>query len=86
MKNKMIKITSTAFLAITLLASCGGKQNKDSKAELAELKKQQKEIQDKIASLELANMSKDSNAVRKVAVEVTPMAPSIFNNYIRVMI
>jgi hypothetical protein len=40
MKNKMIKITSTAFLAITLLASCGGKQNKDSKAALAELKKQ----------------------------------------------
>jgi membrane fusion protein (multidrug efflux system) len=84
MKNKMIKITSTAFFAIALLASCGGKQNKDSKAELAELKKQQKEIQDKIASLELANISKDSNAVRKVAVEVTPMAPSIFNNYIDV--
>jgi membrane fusion protein (multidrug efflux system) len=84
MKNKMIKITSTAFLAITLLASCGGKQNKDSKAALAELKKQQKEIQDKIASLELENMSKDSNSIRKVAVEITPMAPSVFNNYIDV--
>ena len=80
----MIKITSTAFLAIALLASCGEKQNKDSKATLAELKKQQKEIQDKIASLELENMSKDSNSIRKVAVEVTPMAPSVFNNYIDV--
>jgi len=80
----MIKITSTAFLAIVLLASCGEKQNKDSKAALAELKKQQKEIQDKIASLELENMSKDSNSIRKVAVEITPMAPSVFNNYIDV--
>ena len=84
MKNKMIKITSIGLLAITLFASCGGKQNKDAKAEIADLKKQQKELQDKINTLELANIGKDSNAVRKVAVVVTPMTPSVFNNYIDV--
>jgi membrane fusion protein (multidrug efflux system) len=84
MKNKMIKITLTGLLAITLFASCGGKQNKDAKAEIADLKKQQKELQDKINTLELANIGKDSNAVRKVAVVVTPMTPSVFNNYIDV--
>ena len=84
MKNKMIKIISTGLLAITLFASCGGKQNKDAKAEIADLKKQQKELQDKINTLELANIGKDSNAVRKVAVVVSPMTPSVFNNYIDV--
>ena len=84
MKNKIIKITSIGLLAITLFASCGGKQNKDAKAEIADLKKQQKELQDKINTLELANLGKDSNAVRKVAVVVTPMTPSVFNNYIDV--
>ena len=84
MKNKIIKITSTGLLAIMLFASCGGKQNKDAKAEIADLKKQQKELQDKINTLELANIGKESNAVRKVAVVVTPMTPSIFNNYIDV--
>jgi membrane fusion protein (multidrug efflux system) len=84
MKNKIIKITSIGLLAITLFASCGGKQNKDAKAEIADLKKQQKELQDKINTLELANIGKDSNAVRKVAVVVSPMTPSVFNNYIDV--
>jgi len=84
MKNKIIKITSTGLLAIMLFASCVGKQNKDAKAEIADLKKQQKELQDKINTLELANIGKDSNAVRKVAVVVSPMTPSVFNNYIDV--
>jgi membrane fusion protein (multidrug efflux system) len=84
MKNKIIKITSIGLLAITLFASCVGKQNKDAKAEIADLKKQQKELQDKINTLELANLGNDSNAVRKVAVVVTPMTPSVFNNYIDV--
>lgn len=84
MKNKIIKITSTGLLAITLLASCGGKENKDAKAELADLKKQQKELQDKISKLESTVKGKDSNSVRKVAVNVTSMTPSVFNNYIDV--
>lgn len=85
MKNKIIKITFTALLAITMFASCGGeKENKDAKAQLADLKKQQKELQDKIATLEASAKGKDSNSVRKVAVMVTSMTPSVFTNYIDV--
>lgn len=69
------------FLAATL-ASCGGGE-KDGKENLAELKKQQKELQDKISKLEGADKKKDS--VRKVPVIVTSMTPKVFTNYIDVL-
>jgi len=83
MKQSLIKITSLAFGSILFFASCGGnKENKDPKKALADLKTQQKEIQTKIAALEEKNGGKDS--VRKVAVLVTSMQTSTFNNYVDV--
>ncbi|MBL7773001.1 MAG: efflux RND transporter periplasmic adaptor subunit [Chitinophagaceae bacterium] len=68
------------FLSVAL-ASCGGNDN-EGKENIAELKKQQKELQDKITKLEGA--TKKSDSVRKVPVLVTSMTPSVFNNYIEV--
>ncbi len=80
--NSFIKSTFT-LAAIILLASCGGGQEpKDAKGELAKLKTQQKDIQAKIAALE----AKEGpvKGARKVAVYVTSMSPTVFNNYIDV--
>jgi membrane fusion protein (multidrug efflux system) len=82
MKNNIIKISSIAFLTISLLASCGGKENKEGKANLADLKKQQKELQDQISKIESTSKPKDS--IRKVTVGITSMRPTVFNNYIDV--
>ncbi len=83
MKKSFIKITSLAFGSILFFAACGGnKESKDPKKALADLKTQQKEIQTKIAALEEKNGGKDS--VRKVAVSVTSMQTSTFNNYVEV--
>ena len=83
MKQSLIKITSLAFGSVLFFAACGdNKGNKDPKKALAELKKEQKELQTKIAALEEKNGGKDS--VRKVAVFVTSMQTSTFNNYIDV--
>jgi membrane fusion protein (multidrug efflux system) len=65
----------------TLMAACGS-EPKDPKAELVALKKQQKEIQDKISMLESKDPKKES--VRKVPVRIQAMSPSVFYNYIDV--
>lgn len=75
---------SLSLAAIVLLASCAGeqKETKNAKDELAKLKAEQKEIQNKIAALEAkAGPSKGS---KKVPVYVTSMTPTVFNNYIDV--
>lgn len=80
--HHQVKIASL-FILMTATAACGnGDKKKDSKAELAKLKVEQKEIQTKIAALEAANGTKDS--VRKVPVLVTSMTPTVFTNYVDV--
>lgn len=74
---------SFALTATMLFVACGGnKESKDSKTELADLKKQQQEIQTKIAAIE--SKAGTSKGARKVAVYVTAMSPTVFNNYIDV--
>ncbi|MBL7764544.1 MAG: efflux RND transporter periplasmic adaptor subunit [Chitinophagaceae bacterium] len=76
-------IITLSFFSILFMVSCGsGDKSGNKKNDLIELKKQQKEIQDKIAALEAANPKKDS--ARVVPVEITSMTPSVFNNYIDV--
>ena len=76
-----IKITALV-LSLSLVACGGDEKPKDSKAELAKLKTEQKELQTKIAAIEKASGTKDS--VRKVPVVVTSMTPMMFNNYVDV--
>jgi len=79
--NKQLKLASL-FLILVTAAACGGDNPKDGKAELAKLKADQKEIQDKITELEKTSGTKDS--ARKVPVVVTTMTPVVFNNYVDV--
>ncbi len=78
----ILKSTISITIFSALLAACGGSQSKNPETELASLKKQQKEIQEKIAKLEASQGKKDS--VRVTPVEVISMTPSVFKNYIDV--
>lgn len=80
--------TSTAVLALALLAACG---QKDPQAELAELKKEQAANQAKIAELEAKAGAKvsdkdaaDAAAAKAVAVSVIKVAPESFKSYLEV--
>lgn len=80
--------TSTAVLALALLAACG---QKDPQAELANLKKEQAANQAKIAELEAkagANTSeKDAAAAaaaKAVSVSVIKVSPESFKSYLEV--
>lgn len=66
--------------AILLLAACGGK--KDKKAELADLQKQQQEINAKITKLQAETGSVDST--KAVEVGVMAVAPGEFTNYVQI--
>lgn len=79
MKNT-IKILAVA--SITLFIACGSNKENSSKDDLASLKKQQKEIQDKITALEAADTSKKT--MRKMPVIVSDIMPSTFISYIDV--
>ncbi len=76
MNKTIILLLST----IILLASCGGESKKDPKAQLAQLKKEQKEIAKKIADLETKTGKKDS--VRSIAVSLTDMYPTKFFQFL----
>lgn len=65
--------------ALLLLAACSQKP-KDKKAELAELKKQQAALNDKIAKLQAETTNPDSVKVTDVGVFVTK--PGNFTNYV----
>ena len=67
--------------AILLLAACSNKP-KDKKTELAELKKQQAELSDKIAKLE--NETTDPNSVKTTVVGVIVAKAGNFTNYVDV--
>ncbi|HMN33402.1 MAG: efflux RND transporter periplasmic adaptor subunit [Chitinophagaceae bacterium] len=78
----ILKSTISITIFSALLAACGGSQSKNPETELVSLKKQQKEIQEKIAKLEASQGKKDS--IRVTPVEVISMTPSVFKNYIDV--
>jgi membrane fusion protein (multidrug efflux system) len=77
-KSKLLALSGIALFAL----SCGSKENKNDKTELADLKAKEKEIQAKIAALELKNPSTDS--ARKIPVLITEMNTESFSNYIDV--
>ncbi|MBE9583604.1 efflux RND transporter periplasmic adaptor subunit [Mucilaginibacter sp. JRF] len=66
--------------ALMFLASCGGK--KDKKTELAELKKQQAELNSKVAKLQAEVGGNDSAKVMDVTVY--KLEPGQFNNYVEI--
>ncbi|MXV15462.1 efflux RND transporter periplasmic adaptor subunit [Hufsiella ginkgonis] len=67
---------------LIFLASCGTDKPKDKSAELADLKKQQLEINKKIAELETQVGKKDS--ARTVDVSAVAVQPTSFTSYIEV--
>ncbi len=68
--------------ALIFLASCGNNKPKDKQAELAELKKQQSEISQKITDLEAQIGKKDSGRV--VDVVAVPIEAKTFSSFIEV--
>lgn len=79
---KSINKLTLATAIVVLLAACGGSKNtKNPKDQLAKLKAEQKELQLKIDELESKVGTKEA---KKVPVYITPMSPSVFNNYIDV--
>ncbi|WP_448698827.1 efflux RND transporter periplasmic adaptor subunit [Mucilaginibacter sp. AW1-3] len=75
MKTKILLVS-----AIALLAACTNKP-KDPKAELADLKKQQAEINAKIQALETKTGKTDS--VKLTDVSVVEIKPGTFTNYVQ---
>lgn len=68
---------------VLLLAACGQKSgNKDPKAELADLKKQQADINAKIAKLQAKVGSSDSS--KSADVSIFTVEPGQFNNYVQI--
>jgi hypothetical protein len=82
----MQSIRNLVVLAV-LLYACGGNQSGSSKsAELAELKKQQAELREKIAKLEAEIAASDTskNTAKGKLVAVTEMLPADFNHYVEI--
>ena len=73
---------SIISIALLLFVACGSKETKNSKAELAKLKQQQKDISAKIQAIENADTTK--KMAREIPVSVTSMTPSTFINYLTV--
>ncbi len=82
MKHTIYSLVALSFFSVALTSCGGGKGKKDTKAELADLKKQQKELQAKISTLEASDTSRKNTRV--ISVGVTNMGLSTFNNYISV--
>ncbi|OFY22072.1 MAG: hypothetical protein A2X02_04495 [Bacteroidetes bacterium GWF2_29_10] len=72
----------TIIVLITMLSACGGSSNK--KAELAKLKKQESELQDKIKQLELELEKKFPENKRVVGVQTILIEQQLFEHYIEV--
>lgn len=89
-KNYMqhiLKITFAAVIAISLVACGGGKKDEkgaltDKKVELEKLKKQQDEINKKVAGLEKEIEALDSTAVKAKLVSVSTIGNDSFSHYI----
>ncbi|RYY33562.1 MAG: efflux RND transporter periplasmic adaptor subunit [Sphingobacteriaceae bacterium] len=67
---------------LLFLASCGGDKPKDKKAELAELQKQQAELNGKIAKLQAEVGTNDSGKV--LDVTIYKVATGSFSNYVEI--
>ena len=79
--KQILAITLT--LIIGLSACKSDSAGSDKKAQLAELKKQQTELNAKITSLEKELNASDTTKKQKVIfVSVTPATPSVFNHFI----
>lgn len=84
----MKHITKSIFLfaLIVAIASCGGGKEKgklgDKKAELEKLKKEQKNLNDKIAKLVTEIEQLDSTAVKAKLVSIETVGDGTFNHYI----
>jgi membrane fusion protein, multidrug efflux system len=78
----MKKLLLIPVLAL-LISACGSGGGDDKKAQLEELKKQEAEIQGKIAALQAELNSKDST-VKQTSVSVMLLKPAAFKNYIDV--
>lgn len=79
--TKLIAVT----LGIALVACSAASPESDKKAELEKLKKEQAELNDKIAKLE-AEIAKENPTEAKVKakeVDVTELKPHVFNHYIQ---
>lgn len=68
--------------AILILAACGNNKPKDKKAELADLKKQQAEISDKITKLQAEVGGNDSTKSTDISVVTVKKQP--FTNYVQI--
>ena len=68
--------------AILILAACGNDKPKDKKAELADLKKQQAELNDKITKFEAEVGTPDS--VKSTDVSVFNVKKQAFTNYVQI--
>lgn len=78
MKHKINIILGLLFI----LASCGGDSKNKNAEELKKLRAEQKELQKKITELEKKTGIKDS--IVPVAVELTNMYPTVFQNYLEI--
>ena len=71
------------FLLILFFTACGKKESGDKMAQLADLKKQQMELNSKVSTLEKELMKNDTTKKVKVNfVQVTAATPSVFNHFI----
>lgn len=78
---KLLKYVIPVILAVNVLSSCSGKKTES----LDNLKKERAALDEKITSLESANISKDSlDPAKFKLVGVTEVKPDVFNHYIKV--
>ena len=86
--HMLFSSSKPAFLVIgtVLLASCGGSDSKDPKAELAKLQKEQTATQAKIAALEAKAQASSGATPAQPAVPVSVVAirPESFKSYLEV--
>ena len=68
--------------AILILVACGNNKPKDKKAELADLKKQQAELNDKVTKLQAEVGSNDSTKSTDISVVTVKKQP--FTNYVQI--
>ena len=74
---------STLIIAITLFAFACSKPAGDNKAQLADLKKQRSEIDNKIIALE-KKMGENKSETKVTNVVVTPVKAQVFNHFVEV--
>jgi RND family efflux transporter MFP subunit len=83
LKNKITPMKKLLYIpAFIFLAACSSKQPKDKSAELADLKKQQADLNSKIVKLQAEVGSKDSS--KTTDVSTIAIKPAQFTNYVQI--